>query len=144
MPGQRPILAMSFIASLGITFDVLACTLPKGNSNFWPMIVFVTYILLPIPLMFSKRVVKETQIGMSDVSASKVRDYALFFTAGLAVSSMALPIILARTPVEKPIVSKSARNCRHIFELTYQNNMKLTKFPFKILRLHLCLVSSSN
>lgn len=105
MPGQRPLLAMGFIASLGITFDILACTLPKGHSNFWPLLVFLTYLILPIPLLLSRRVIKETPLGLSEDKSSKVRDYALFFTAGVAVSSLALPIILARTPAEKPIVS---------------------------------------
>lgn len=105
MPGQRPILAMGFIASLGITFDILACCLPKDEANFWPLIVFVTYLLLPIPYMLSKRLIKDTLIGMNESSTSRVKDYAIFFTGGIMVSSMALPIILARTPIQKPIVS---------------------------------------
>lgn len=105
MPGQRPILAMSFIASLGITFDVLACTLPRGQANFWPLLVFIFYILLPIPMIFARRIIKETPMGMNESSASRIRDYALFFTAGLATSSMALPIILTRTPNGHPIIS---------------------------------------
>lgn len=105
MPGQRPILVMGFIASLGITADVLACVLPKGHANFWPMIVFVTYLLLPLPFLFSKKVIKDTLVGMNDGSSARVRDFAIFLTGGLLVSSMALPIILARTPMEKPIVS---------------------------------------
>mgnify|MGYP000921756485 CR=1 FL=1 len=106
MPGQRPILAMSFIASLGITFEVLACTFPKGNGNFWPLIVFIFYILLPIPTIISKRIMKETMIGVNDGGPAKVRDYTLFLTAGIIVSSVALPIIMARSPAEGPIVSR--------------------------------------
>lgn len=105
MPGQRPILAMGFVASLGITFEVLACTLPKGASNFWPLLIYFFYILLPIPLIMSRRIVKETMIGMNEGSSKRVRDYALFFTAGMIVSTVALPIILARSPTNKPLVS---------------------------------------
>lgn len=106
MPGQRPILAMSFIASLGITFEVLACTLPKGAGNLWPLLIYFFYILLPIPMIMSRRIVKETMIGMNEGSSKRVRDYALFFTAGIMVSTLALPIILARSPVDKPLVSR--------------------------------------
>lgn len=105
MPGQRPILAMSFIASLGITFEVLACTLPKDESNFWPLLIYIFYVMLPLPVVLSKRIIKDTVIGMNDGGAAKVRDCALFITAGIMVSSIALPIVLARSPSGKPIVS---------------------------------------
>lgn len=105
MPGQRPILAMSFVASLGITLEVLACTLPKGEGNFWPLLIFIFYLLLPLPMMFSRRVIKDTAFGSNVGSAKQMRDCALFVTSGIMVSSVALPIILARTPEQKPVVS---------------------------------------
>lgn len=105
MPGQRPIIAMSFIASLGLMFDVLACTVPKNQSNFWPLLVWLFYILLPIPMHMARRITKDTLMGATEADAKKVRDYALFVTAGIMVSSMALPIVLTRSPSEKPIVS---------------------------------------
>lgn len=108
MPGQRPILAMSFIASLGFTFEVLACTLPKNNSNFYPLLILLFYLILPLPALISRRIIKETLMGMNETSARKTRDMALFFTAGIMVSSMSLPIVLARSPSEQPIVSKSS------------------------------------
>lgn len=46
-----------------------------------------------------------TALGMNDGSVKKIRDYSLFMTAGIMISSMALPIVLARTPIDKPIVS---------------------------------------
>lgn len=108
MPGQRPILAMSFIASLGITLEVLACTLPKGEGNFWPLLIYFFYFMLPLPMVLSKRIIKDTMVGMNDGSSKKVRDYALFITAGIMVSSLALPIVIARSPVEKPLVSNTS------------------------------------
>lgn len=104
MPGQRPILAMSFVASLGITFEVLACTVPKGESNFWPLLIWIIYVILPIPMIISRRIMKDLMLGMTN-GAGKNRDYVLFFTAGIMVSSVFLPIILARSPIDKPIVS---------------------------------------
>lgn len=107
MPGQRPILAMSFIASLGVTFEVLSCTVPKESSNFWPLLIWIFYLILPIPMMISKRYSKDLfGMGiMNDSGQGKARDYMLFFTAGIMVSSIFLPIILARSPFDKPIVS---------------------------------------
>jgi hypothetical protein len=105
MPGQRPILAMSFVASLGITFQLLACTVPKGESNFWPLLVYVFYILLPLPMLLSSRIIKETMIGNNEKDAARTKHYAVFFTAGIMVSSFALPILLARSPDPTPIVS---------------------------------------
>lgn len=105
MPGQRPILAMSFVASLGITLEVLACTLPKNEGNFWPLLIFIFYLLLPLPMMFSRRVIKDTAFGTNVGAAKQMRDCALFVTSGIMVSSVALPIILARMPEQKPVVS---------------------------------------
>lgn len=105
MPGQRPILAMSFIASLGITFVVLACKVPKNDGNFWPLLVILFYILLPIPFIVSRRIRKDTMIGMSSSGSKCTRDLALFFTSGVMVSSIALPLVLARSPESKPLVS---------------------------------------
>ena len=109
MPGQRPLLAMSFVASLGITFEILACS-PSTNRephpfwNFWPLLVWVIYALLLIPLNICRNM-KETMIGFNESAIKKTRDVALFFFAGVIISSFALPIVLARTPLEKPRVS---------------------------------------
>uniref|UniRef100_A0A6G1SHC4 Leptin receptor gene-related protein n=1 Tax=Aceria tosichella TaxID=561515 RepID=A0A6G1SHC4_9ACAR len=104
MPGQRPILAMSFVASLGITFQLLACTVPKGEGNLWPMLVYIFYILLPIPILVSTHIIKETMVGMNEKDAAKAKHYAIFFTAGILVSSFAMPILLARSPEANPII----------------------------------------
>lgn len=103
MPGQRPILAMGFVASLGITFEVLSCV--KNDGRFWPLLIYLFYILLPVPVIMYRRIVKETAIGINDGSGGRIRDTALFFTSGLLVSTMALPIVMARSPIEKPNVS---------------------------------------
>lgn len=104
MPGQRPLLVMGFIASLGITFEVLACV--KNNGTFWPLLVVLFYILLPIPMIMARRTIKETMIGINDGSGKKVRDFSLFVTAGIMVSSVALPMVMARSPAEAPSVSR--------------------------------------
>lgn len=99
MPGQRPILAMSFIASLGITFEVLACTLPKGANNFWPLLVLIFYMLLPLPMIMSKQIISDTMIGLDRKTTVKARDYCIFFTSGIMVSIFAFPIVLSNTSV---------------------------------------------
>lgn len=60
---------------------------------------------MPLPIMFSRRIIKETVIGVNESSSAKTRDIALFFTAGILVSSFALPILLTVTPVSQPAVS---------------------------------------
>lgn len=105
MPGQRSILAMSFIASIGITAQVLSCALPRHEGNFWPLIIYLLYILLPIPIILYRRIVKETMIGMNERDSNRTRDYAIFFTAGIMVSSFALPLLMARSPQEKPVIA---------------------------------------
>lgn len=125
MPGQRPILAMSFVASLGITLEVLACTLPKNEGNFWPLLIFIFYLLLPLPMMLSRRVVKETALGTDVGSIKQIRDYSLFLTSGIMISSVALPIILARTPDEKPVVSKVSQNISCIILVVDQDFNKI-------------------
>lgn len=127
MPGQRPILAMSFVASLGMTLEVLACTYPREQApNFWPLVVLMFYIFLPVPIMIS-RSVKETMLGLNDGVIKKTRDQALFLTAGIMVCSFALPIILARTPVDKPVVSIDLSNIRK-FRISW--NTSTNNFPF--------------
>lgn len=96
---------MGFVASLGITIEILACTLPKGQSSFWPLLVTIFYILLPIPIIISKRIANSTTIEVSGGRQSITRDYALFATAGIIVSSIALPIIMARSPIDKPAIA---------------------------------------
>ena len=105
MPGQRPILAMSFVASLGLFFEILSCNLPRNQGNFWPLLIFIFYILLPLPFIFAKRIIKDTLVGMDERDASRTRHFAVFFTAGIMVSSFALPILLARSPMEKPLIA---------------------------------------
>lgn len=105
MPGQRPILAMSFIASLGLTFQVLSCKVPAGQTNCWPLLVYLFYILLPIPMMITTRIIKETMVGTVEKDAARAKHYAVFFTAGILVSSFALPLVLTRSPVADPLVS---------------------------------------
>lgn len=110
MPGQRPILAMSFVASLGITFHVLSCTLPRHESNFWPLLVYLFYVLLPVPMAISSHIVSVTAVGSDPKAATKARDYAIFFTVGIMVSTFALPILLSRGPVGHSVVSLSKSN----------------------------------
>lgn len=98
-------MAMSFVASMGITFHLLACTLPKKEGNFWPLLVYIFYVLLPLPIVISKRIIKETPVGFNEKDSAQTKHYAVFFTAGIMVSSFALPILLARNPHSQPVVS---------------------------------------
>ena len=68
------------------------------------MLVYMFYILLPFPILIADHI-KNTALDLSEKSTAQTKHYAIFFTAGIMVSSFALPIILARSPDDKPIVS---------------------------------------
>lgn len=104
MPGQRPILAMSFIASLGILFHVSACFLPRGAGNFWPVLTYLFYCFLPLPILMGQRIKQQTALFDASVG-HKTRDFTAFFMAGIVVSSFALPMLMARIPLDKPLLA---------------------------------------
>lgn len=60
-----------------------------------------------MPFLFARQVIDKTALGMSD-SVGKTKDYAIFVATGIMVSSVALPVIMARSPVEKPIIAPIA------------------------------------
>ena len=70
-------------------------------SNWWPLFVLVFYILAPIPTVIARRYAQEVE------SSSALVEMCIFLTCGVVISAYGLPIILARSPVAAPVVSKS-------------------------------------
>lgn len=103
MPGQRPILCMGFVASLGLTFNVLACYSNKPLPLRWftPLVIFLFYILSPIPIIIYSRASK-TNLAAYERQRD-IKDFIMFLTAGIFVSAIALPITL--TTLVQPLVS---------------------------------------
>ncbi|XP_074641295.1 leptin receptor gene-related protein-like [Tubulanus polymorphus] len=94
------LVALAFSAAIGITLLVLGCALPQ-YQNWWPMFVILFYALAPIPTMVSKRF-------SADSGSSALIEAMLFLTAGIVVSAYGLPVVLAHTPLVKPVIQWGA------------------------------------
>lgn len=60
--------------------------------------MFLFYGLTPVPLLFVRKDGYEALEGENNKSL----DLAVFFVAGIILSTFAFPIFIANTPVEKP------------------------------------------
>lgn len=88
------LIAMALTGSTGMTLLILACTLDQ--SNWWPAIVTIFYIICPLPLLVSKQISNDGGFG-NERNPSK--EWAYFLTTGIVMSTFILPIILCRTDV---------------------------------------------
>jgi hypothetical protein len=96
------IVAMSFLASIGILLLVLGCALPEFKTqqgSWYAMFNLFFYILAPIPVLIMRRMGSD----MSDFGGTSnlCVEVSLFFTAGIVVSAFGLPIVLARAGIIK-------------------------------------------
>jgi hypothetical protein len=62
--------------------------------------VVLFYVLSPLPTLIARRYTENS--GSSSTAAYEL---AIFITMGFVVSSFALPIVLARSPEQDPVVS---------------------------------------
>ncbi|XP_047478628.1 leptin receptor gene-related protein-like isoform X1 [Penaeus chinensis] len=97
MAGIKALVSLAFSASIGLMFLILACALPQYN-NWWPFFVLVFYVLAPIPTIMARRMSEDSG------GSNPCKELAYFITAGLVVSAFGLPIVLARAPVEQPVI----------------------------------------
>ncbi|XP_076243265.1 leptin receptor gene-related protein [Calliopsis andreniformis] len=85
-----------------MTFVILGCALPIYKV-WWPFFVVLFYVLAPIPTILARRYTYDT------TSAPNPRlELAIFITMGFVVSSFALPIVLARSPADSPVIQPGA------------------------------------
>lgn len=66
---------------------------------WWPFFVVLFYILAPVPTIIARRYTDD-----SGNNPNRCLELAIFMTMGFVVSSFALPIILARSPANDPVV----------------------------------------
>ena len=97
----KALILLAFAGSLGLMFLLLACALPQYN-NWWPLFVVIFYILAPLPYVIARR--HQDDMGAS----SSAMELAVFFTAGLVISSFGLPIVLAHAPYSAPVIQWGA------------------------------------
>nr|CAG4648398.1 EOG090X0J87 [Moina brachiata]SVE93380.1 EOG090X0J87 [Moina brachiata] len=84
-----------------MTFLVLACALPQ-YGNWWPFFLVAFYLLVPFPLVISKR------YGDSSGGTNPCREMAVFITSIMVISAFGLPVILARAPLAAPVIAWGA------------------------------------
>ncbi|XP_042486309.1 vacuolar protein sorting-associated protein 55 homolog [Macadamia integrifolia] len=89
--GKLAILAI--LVSAGIVLQILACAL---YNNWWPMLTVLTYVLLPIPLIFFAG--SDTSSLLSETGNSWV-DATKFLTGASVVGCIAIPSILKHADV---------------------------------------------
>lgn len=78
-------------------FSYIALSVP--SRVWWPFFVVLFYILAPIPTIVARRYTDD-----SGNSSNPCLELAIFITMGFVVSSFALPIVLARSPTDQPVV----------------------------------------
>ncbi|BES87626.1 Vacuolar protein sorting 55 [Nesidiocoris tenuis] len=99
MAGMKTLLSLSFTCSVGLTFIVLACVLYKVG---WPALVLPFFLFAPLPTLIANRYTQNTG------SSNSGMDLAIFVTMAFVVSSLALPVVLARSPVKEPTIEWGA------------------------------------
>ncbi|KAF6207828.1 hypothetical protein GE061_016277 [Apolygus lucorum] len=99
MAGMKTLLWLSFTCSVGLTFIVLACVLYKVG---WPALVLPFFLFAPLPTLIANRYTVNTG------SSNSGMDLAIFITMAFVVSSFAMPIVLARTPLKAPTIEWGA------------------------------------
>lgn len=97
----KTLIFLAFAGSIGMTFVILGCALPQYNV-WWPLFVVLFYALAPIPTLLVRRYTEDTN------SINPYLELAIFITMGFVLSSFALPIVLARSPADNPVIQWSA------------------------------------
>lgn len=102
MAGIKALVALAFAGSIGMTFVILACALPQ-YAVWWPFFVVLLYLLAPVPTLIARRYAED-----SGGSGGPCLEFSIFITMGFIVSAFALPIVLARSPAEHPVIQMGA------------------------------------
>ncbi|PBC28850.1 Leptin receptor overlapping transcript [Apis cerana cerana] len=100
---QRKLVLLAFGGSIGMTFVILGCALPTYKV-WWPFFVVLFYILAPVPTIIARRYTTND----FENNPNPCLELAIFITMGFVVSSFALPIVLARSPINDPVIQWGA------------------------------------
>ncbi|MED6134482.1 hypothetical protein PIB30_037450 [Stylosanthes scabra] len=84
---------LAILVSGGIVLQILACAL---YNNWWPMLSAITYVLLPMPLLFFAGSNGSSVFSESDSSWVNL---AKFLTGFSTIGSIAIPSILRHAGV---------------------------------------------
>lgn len=84
---------LAILVSAGITLQILACAL---YGNWWPMLTVITYVILPMPLLFFAG---SATSSLFNQSSSGWENAAKFLTGASFIGSIAIPSILKHADV---------------------------------------------
>eukprot|EP00039_Didymoeca_costata_P019098 m.336229 g.336229 ORF g.336229 m.336229 type:complete len:129 (+) comp17789_c0_seq1:141-527(+) len=87
MPSMLGMCLLSFTFTIGVLMVILGCALPE-YGNFYPMFVFITYILAPLPTTIAK------SCTQTDTLTGPSGDIAVFCTSALVCSGYGIPFVL--------------------------------------------------
>ncbi|ESW28627.1 hypothetical protein PHAVU_002G004600 [Phaseolus vulgaris] len=86
------LLSLAILVSGGIVLQVLACAL---YNNWWPMLSVLTYVLLPMPLLFFAG----SDDSIFSESDNSWVNFTKFLTGASTVGGIAIPSILKHAGV---------------------------------------------
>ncbi|XP_020248637.1 vacuolar protein sorting-associated protein 55 homolog [Asparagus officinalis] len=84
---------LAIMISVGIILQFLACSL---YNNWWPMLTVLTYIILPMPLIFFAG---SNSASIMPSDGNSWLNFAKFLTGASIVGSIAIPSILKHADV---------------------------------------------
>lgn len=87
---------------------------------WWPFFVVLFYILAPVPTIITRCYANDIENN-----SNSYLELAIFITTGFVISSFALPIVLARSPVNDPVVHLYAYFIFYYIVILYQINNSL-------------------
>ncbi|XP_060651472.1 leptin receptor gene-related protein, partial [Drosophila nasuta] len=90
-PTLAALVISALLTCLGMTFLILACAVPTPKI-FYPFFVLLFYVLSVLPVLIAKRSTPGSETNPKT-------EFALFLSAGMVLSSFALPIVLAHSAV---------------------------------------------
>ncbi|WVZ09586.1 hypothetical protein V8G54_014116 [Vigna mungo] len=86
------LLSLAILVSGGIVLQILACVL---YNNWWPMLSVLTYVLLPMPLLFFAG----SNDSIFSESDNSWVNFTKFLTGASTVGGIAIPSILKHAGV---------------------------------------------
>jgi hypothetical protein len=78
----------------------------KYKSNWWPIFVVIFYVLSPLPIVIARKCVPD--MIMSDPYNNRCMELSVFLTAVIVISAYGLPVVLAHSPIQAPLIKWSS------------------------------------
>ncbi|CAK9303116.1 unnamed protein product [Gordionus sp. m RMFG-2023] len=103
--GTIVLILLAFFGSIGLTFIILACALQQFN-NWYPLFVLLFHTLTFLLYILTQRNSDDLFTGSG--TSNIFHEVCWFLLAGSIVSSFALPLVLAGSPILNPVIKWGA------------------------------------